>query len=75
MSDEHERQRRIDAEVIAMLVEALTELLGEAEEGIATCPLTRQKSRRALRQAQEWCLLCRLESLGPQATKVQTPDS
>lgn len=34
--------------VVRQLVEALEDLLGEAEDGIATCPLTRIKARQAL---------------------------
>lgn len=43
-----------DATVIAALpdlMEALIELLDEAESGINTCPLTRQKARDALLKA------------------------
>ena len=39
-------------ECMSALIEALTELLAEAEDGIATCPLTREKAREALRMAQ-----------------------
>lgn len=43
-----------DARLIAaapMLLEALRELLSEAEEGISTCPLTRAAARAAIAAA------------------------
>ena len=44
-----EKLERVNAE----LLEALRELLSEAEDGIATCPLTRIQARAAIAKAEE----------------------
>ena len=45
--------RPTHADLIAQLVEALADLLREAEDGHAVCAYTRWKAREALRVARE----------------------
>jgi hypothetical protein len=45
--------RPTDAALVAQLVEALADLLREAEDGHAVCAYTRFKAREALRVAKE----------------------